>query len=62
MSSVCDFEFVMLSVRCQCQISVRVGMGGGGKGPGIIKFFKPLIFKPLKALIVKFLEIASVNR
>ena len=43
----------MLSVRCRCQISggVEVG-GGGGQCPGIVKFFKPL-----KVLIVKFLEI-----
>ena len=50
-----SFKFVMSSVRCRCQISF--GVGGGGQGPGIVK-----IFKLLKALIGKFLEIASVNR
>ena len=54
---MCNVEFVMSSVRCRCQISFGVGVGGGGQGPGMVKFFKPL-----KALIGKFLEIASVNR
>ena len=33
------------------------GGGGEGRGQVLLNFFKPL-----KALIVKFLEIASVNR
>ena len=51
---MCDVEFVMSSVRCRYQISGGVGVGWGkGRGQVSLNFFK--------ALMVKFLEIASVN-
>ena len=54
---MCGVEFVMSSVISQCQISG--GVGGGGEGRGLVRIN---IFNLLKALIVKFLEIASLNR
>ena len=56
---VCDVKFVMSSVRCRCHISGGVGVGGGGEGRGQVLLN---LFKPLKELMVKFLEISSVNR
>ena len=53
---MCDIKFVMSSVRCRCQISGGVGVGKG-RGQVSLNFFEPL-----KALIIKFWEIASVNR
>ena len=54
---MCNVEFVMTSVKCRCQISGGVGWGGGG---GEVKGLH--FFKPLKSLIIKFLEIASIKR
>ena len=59
---VCDVECVMSSVWCRvlwCRVwDVDVKSRVGWKGRGRVSLN---LFKPLKALIVKFLEIASVN-
>ena len=51
-------EFVISRVRCRCQISGGVLVGGGGVGQGRVSLN---FSKLLKVLIIKFLEIASVN-
>ena len=54
---MCDVECVMSSVRCGCQIISGGMVWGEVRGQVSLIFFKPL-----KALIIIFLKIASVKR